>query len=217
MEKFRSKYRIRTHRKPRWDYSAGALYFVTIVTQYRECNLGVIVNNEMQLSDFGNIVKHEWLKSFTIRRELILHQYAIMPNHLHAVFEICNIHRNNTTIGNGNDNGEDRRDTRPCVSTESRAIESSDNLMIKRNPPVRLPKSISSFMAGFKSAVNTKIDDYMDANQIKSLKYNRKNHFFQPNYYDHIIRNEQEYRSIKYYIANNPRNWNNDTLFINPI
>ena len=137
MEKFRSKYRIRTHRKPRWDYSAGALYFVTIVTQHRECNLGVIVNNEMQLSDFGNIVKHEWLKSFTIRSELILHQFAIMPNHLHAVFEICNIHRNNTTIGNGNDNGEDRRDTRPCVSTESRAIESSDNLMIKRNPPVR--------------------------------------------------------------------------------
>ena len=32
-EKFRNKYRIASHRKPLWDYSANALYFLTIVTQ----------------------------------------------------------------------------------------------------------------------------------------------------------------------------------------
>ncbi len=41
-------------------------------------------------------------------------------------------------------------------------------------------------MAGFKSAVNTKIDDYIDENQLSIPKYNRNNHFFQPNYHDHI-------------------------------
>src|SRR5690606_16496231 len=46
--------------------------------------------------------------------------------------------------------------------------------------PVRLPKSISSFMAGFKSAVNSKIDDYIDEYQLKIPKYNRNNHFFNP-------------------------------------
>ena len=63
------------------------------------------------------------------------------------------------------------------------------------NPPelIRLPKSISSFMAGFKSAINRKIDDYIDDNQLNIPKQNRNNHFFQSNYYDRIIRNNVEH------------------------
>lgn len=83
---------------------------------------------------------------------------------------------------------------------------------IKRNPPIRLPKSISSFMAGFKSAVNTQIDNYIDEHKLDMRKFNRNNHFFQPNYHDHIIRNNSEFQRIKYYIINNPGNWNNDRL-----
>jgi putative transposase len=87
----------------------------------------------------------------------------------------------------------------------------NDNLIkIKRNPPIRQPKSISSFMAGFKSAVNSKIDDYIDAHKLPIPKYNRNNHFFQANYHDHIIRNEIEYYIIENYIINNPKNWGKD-------
>lgn len=50
------------------------------------------------------------------------------------------------------------------------------NLMIKRNRPWRLPKSISSFVAGFKSAVNTKIDEQ----ELNMLKYGTTNYFFTP-------------------------------------
>jgi REP element-mobilizing transposase RayT len=83
-------------------------------------------------------------------------------------------------------------------------------LQIKRNPAIRLPKSISSFIAGFKSAVNTKIDNFIDLHQLSIPKYNRNNHFFQPNYHDHIIRNESEFLQIKNYIKNNPLNWDTD-------
>ncbi len=104
MEKFKNKYRIQSHRKPNWDYSADAFYFLTIVTQNRVCNLGIIDNDKMILSHFGNIVNTEWLKSFEIRKELILHEYQIMPNHLHAIVEI--------------ENGTfPAVDARPCVST----------------------------------------------------------------------------------------------------
>jgi hypothetical protein len=51
-------------------------------------------------------------------------------------------------------------------------------LQIIRNSPIRLPKSISSFIAGFKSAVNTEIDDYIDEHQLDIPKYNKINHFF---------------------------------------
>ncbi len=83
-------------------------------------------------------------------------------------------------------------------------------LQIKPNPANRLPKSISSFIAGFKSAVNTKIDNFIDLHQLHNPKYNRNNHFFQPNYHDHIIRNESEFLRIKNYIQKNPLNWNTD-------
>jgi len=85
-------------------------------------------------------------------------------------------------------------------------------LCIKRNYPIRLPKSISSFIAGFKSAVNTNIDNYIDEHKLTIPKYNRKNHFFQPDYHDHIIRDNNEYQCIQNYILNNPKIWNSDKL-----
>ncbi len=33
---------------------------------------------------------------------------------------------------------------------------------------------------------------------------------WQPNYYDHIIRNNKFYENIRNYIYNNPQNWQND-------
>jgi putative transposase len=211
-EKFRNKYRIASHRKPNWDYSENALYFLTIVTQNRECNLGNVVNSDgdiyVELSDFGKIVEQEWLKSFELRDELILHEWVIMPNHLHAIVEIYNEHRGDTNVVETH--GRVSLPTDATDATDPIESVNPDLLPIKRNPPVRLPKSISSFIAGFKSAVNTKIDDYIDENKLNIPKYNRNNHFFQPNYHDHIIRNQQEYLRITNYIINNPANWGND-------
>jgi putative transposase len=67
-------------------------------------------------------------------------------------------------------------------------------------------------MGGFKSAVNSKIDDFIDENNLDIPKYNRNNHFFQSNYHDHIIRNNAEYQRIKKYIINNPKKWEEDKL-----
>lgn len=65
---------------------------------------------------------------------------------------------------------------------------------------------ITSFLFIFyRTTVN-----YIDENNLKTPKYNSNNHFFQPNYYDRIIRNDAEYQRIKNYIINNPKNWNED-------
>lgn len=225
-EKFKNKYRIASHRKPNWDYSADALYFLTIVTQNRVCNLGNVVNNSgdthdhvsnicVELSDFGKIVEQEWFKSFEIRDELILHQFVIMPNHLHAIVEIRDEKRgdlndNDISVGDANAGNASHVDTHGRVYLP--IINGRVFPIIKRNAPIRLPKSISSFMGGFKSAVNSKIDDFIDAHHLDIPKYNRNNHFFQPNYHDHIIRNNREYINISNYIINNPSNWDKDNL-----
>lgn len=218
MDKYKNKYRIQSHRKPNWDYSSNELYFLTIVTQKRECNLCEIVNNEIILFDFGKIVEDEWFKSFEIRNELILHQFILMPNHMHAIVEIYN--ENRGYISTTND--IIMTDTIAIAETHGRVpltIEPNEPieneiLQITRNSPIRLPKSISSFIAGFKSAVNTEIDNYIDEHQLDIPKYNKNNHFFQPNYHDHIIRNHFEYQTISNYIINNSMNWNNDKFYV---
>jgi putative transposase len=190
MAKYNNKYRIESHRKPNWDYSKNGLYFITIVTQNRICNLGEIKNNEMILSDFGKIVENEWFKSFEMRKELILDEFIIMPNHLHAIVEIDTVETNG-------------------VSVETNGVLNHKTYG-RAYLPERLPKSIATFIGGFKSAVNSKIDDFIDENNLTIPKYNSKNHFFQPNYHDHIIKNHTSYLNIINYIINNPMKWEED-------
>jgi len=195
VEKYNNKYRIESHRMLNWDYSRSAVYFLTFVTQYRECNLGSICDGVMELSDFGKIGDAQFHLSFQIRNELFLDEYIIMPNHLHTIVILDNC-AGDTRVSPSSRG----RDARPCVSTQSRCV------------PIRKPKSISSFVAGFKSAVNSKIDDYIDLYQLNIPKYNRKNHFFQPNYHDHIVRNNDQHEIIRKYIINNPKKWHDDSL-----
>lgn len=181
------------------------MYFITIATQRRKCNLGHInPEHQMILSDYGEIVQTEWNRSFDIRRELSCDEFTIMPNHLHAIITI--LHPSDVDELVGADFQVQPHDR--AALSDGMAVPSPSE--IKLNRPVRMPKSISSFLAGFKSAVNSKIDDYIDENHLNIPKYNRNNHFFQPNYHDHIIRNEIEYHFIKNYIINNPRKWNED-------
>ncbi len=79
----------------------------------------------------------------------------------------------------------------------------------------RRPKSISSFVAGYKSTVTTQIDDFIDANDLPMPKFNRDNRFWQRNYHDRILRDQNEFHRISNYIRNNPKNWDEDQF--NPI
>jgi len=216
-KKYKNKYRIESNRMPAWDYSANGRYFITLVTQNRECNLGEIkmINKipTMILSEIGKIIKTEFLKSFEIRKELFLDEYIIMPNHLHAIV----ILKRNIIGLIGLDIVEPHG--RAAQQFQSRAQNQSQpqkqSQSQKQNQPpklIRKPKSISSFIGGYKSAINTKVDNYIDDNNLDIPKYNKNNHFFQPNYHDRIIRNDAEYNRIKNYIKNNPKNWIDDKL-----
>lgn len=190
--KFQNKYRIPSNRMPKWNYGGDGYYFITIVTKNRICCLGTIENGTMTLSDYGYIVETELHRSYNVRTELILDEWIIMPNHIHAIVIIKN-HCTNTT----NSNDTSKRKKNPTLQ------DPLSNIIT----PTRLPKSLSSFISGFKSSVNSKIDDYIDKHNLATPKFNRKNHFFQPNYHDRIIRNETEYQRISRYIKNNPLNW----------
>lgn len=73
-----------------YDYSSEGLYFITICTQDRQCMFGYIDSGEMYLNALGEMVYDEWLNTMNIRKdEVVLHEFVVMPNHIHAIIEIC--------------------------------------------------------------------------------------------------------------------------------
>ena len=78
---------------------------------------------------------------------------------------------------------------------------------------VRKPKSLSSFIAGYKSSVTSKINKIIKGRDLMLPLYGNENKLWQSNFHDHVIRNQEEYFKIKNYILNNPKLWVDDKFF----
>ena len=87
-DRFRNRYCIKSARLEGYDYSASGGYFVTICTHDREYWFGEIVRGKMQLSEIGEIVADEWVKTEQIRSNVELDEWVIMPNHFHGIIMI---------------------------------------------------------------------------------------------------------------------------------
>ncbi len=76
-----------------YDYSQAGAYFVTLCAHNRECLFGDVGARravpdsvpEMILSNFGDIVVAEWLKTATIHAGIELGEFVVMPNHFHGI------------------------------------------------------------------------------------------------------------------------------------
>ena len=88
MTHFRGKYRIETTRLPWWDYSQAGWYYVTICTRDRQCVFGEIVDQRMIMSQFGEMVTEEWLRTEKVRPDVRMDEWILMPNHLHGIIVI---------------------------------------------------------------------------------------------------------------------------------
>ena len=73
-----------------YDYTQNGCYFLTICTRNRECLFGEIQNANMFLSNIGEKVRVCWQEIPNHFPQIVLHEYVIMPNHLHGIIEIRN-------------------------------------------------------------------------------------------------------------------------------
>jgi REP element-mobilizing transposase RayT len=76
------------NRKKGFDYASDGIYFLTICCKDRINYLGKINTRKMELNEFGNILNGqiEWMEQQY--PYFIIHNYTIMPNHLHILAEI---------------------------------------------------------------------------------------------------------------------------------
>lgn len=205
MGKFKNKYRITSHRRPGWDYGSDALYFITICCKNRICYFGDIRDGHMHLSAIGQIAETEWIKTQEIRPDMNLWmgEYVIMPNHFHAIVGIGMDGNRGDGGGRGDDwDGNacgDGRDAMHCVSTANASPNTPyPNAHPHQNQFGPQSKNLASIVRGFKSAVTT-------AARKMQLDF-----AWQPNYHDHIIRNEESFHNISNYIINNIDQWDAD-------
>ena len=175
-----------------YDYSADGFYFITICTKDRQHLFGRVVNGEMVLNEKGKIVKSEWLNTINVRQgEVILHEFVVMPNHFHAIIEICRRGVSHTPQLRTPDGGVCNTDKGLCDM--NRGVCDMNRGVC--DTPLRSPsKTVGAIVRGFKSAVSKKIGFSA----------------WQRNYYEHIIRDARGFEKISKYIRDNPACWNMD-------
>ncbi|MHC1784203.1 MAG: transposase [Anaerolineaceae bacterium] len=174
----------RSIRLPGFDYSQSGIYFITIRTHNRRRLFGTIRGGKMRLSKFGEIILEEIERTPSIRQEIIVDVFQILPDHIHIVIIISPVGAH----GCAPEDGCAPAGGRPSAPTM----------------PIRKPKSDGSFIAGFKSITTSRINK------------NRANlgvPVWQRNYYEHIIRDDEDWERIREYILSNPSNWGKDSEF----
>ena len=173
-----------------------------------------MVGDEIQLSSLGKIVQTEWFRSAEIRKEIRLFEdeFIMMPNHIHGIVWIVE----NETVGadgvrpdiNPGISTGSNPDVRPVIPPDTinagiRHAEGAYHAEGTRRVPLRrAPRSLSSFIAGFKASVTSRA----------GRELNRTANIWQRNYFEHVIRNENELKNIWDYIDTNPLRWQEDQL-----
>jgi putative transposase len=159
-----------------YDYASLGAYFVTMCTRGHACVFGTVDGGRMHLNDVGRAAAAEWERSTGLRREVQLDAYVVMPNHLHGIVVI------------------------ECTQTTVVGATGRSPLQLFR-PTGPSPRSLGSFVAGFKAAATT---------GINRLRNTPGAAVWQRNYHERIIRNEAEWHRLRQYVAENPSRWDND-------
>lgn len=198
-----------------YDYSQAGLYFITLCCQDRACMFGSITNGEMTLNDAGSMVEFQWLELTKRFPKIVLHEYAVMPNHFHAILEIIA----EPTVGATLVVAPTVEPIAPTVETDKpvepapdREADDIASLSLPGQPQGIAPttttpnKTVGDIIGAFKSIITV---EYIRG--VKTMDWPPfRVRLWERNYYEHIIRNEGAYKRISDYIVDNPANWQED-------
>ena len=162
-----------------YDYSQAGLYFVTICTQGRHHLFGDIEDDTVKLTAAGEMVRTVWDAIPSHYPGVEIDQFVTMPNHIHGIIIIV--------------------EAGPCACPS--------DIAQPQMPQTGQPRgvaptgySLPDVVHRFKTMTTKK---YVDGVKLHGWqRFDGK--LWQRNYWEHIIRNEQELSRIRYYIENNP-------------
>ena len=190
MNKNRQSIRLRGY-----DYSQSGAYFVTICTQNKKCFFGDMVNEEMVLNDAGRMINIIWNELPINYPGVNVDEFQIMPNHVHGII----------ILDNGQALGQHKGQAQGPAPTNGQP-RGFDNGQPRGVAPTAAGLSLPDVVHRFKSLTT--------ARYIRGVKQKQWPPFpgklWQRNYYEHIVRDENELNKTRRYIIDNPRKWDLD-------
>jgi REP element-mobilizing transposase RayT len=148
-----------------------------------ECLFGNIIDREMQLNECGEIVQGEWLRTSTVRPNVTLDAFVVMPNHIHGIIML----------------------TKDTVGATRWVAQSKHQIRIRAThrvaPTGPVSGSIGAIIGQMKS---------LAAKRINHMRKTPGAAVWQRNYYEHVIRDDPDLNRVREYIANNPARWDED-------
>ena len=170
-----------------YDYAQAGMYAVTLVTHHRECLLGDVVNGAMSLNPAGRTTELFWRRLAEKFLHIELDACVIMPNHIHGIILI-------KSLG-----------PKPCVRPDK---NKNKEQVVGQTHGVA--PTLGRMMQWFKTMTTNAY--------IRGVKNDLwpmfDNKLWQRNYYEHVIRDENELLQVRKYIVENPKKWELD--FENP-
>jgi REP element-mobilizing transposase RayT len=174
-------------RLQQFDYRTSGAYFVTICTIQRDCILDEpLIQRAVKLS--WRSANGGWEPEFG--------EFVVMPNHVHGIVwvpekrgavamrHVVRAQRGGPSVADLN-----RRSIRPRPPLVSRGVA-----------PLR-PGSLGEIVRMFKS---------LSTKRINGLRGGPARPVWQRNYYERVVRDDDELRRVRQYIIDNPAKWHTD-------
>jgi len=188
------KYNRHSLRLKDYDYTLPGPYFVTTVIHGRETQFGNVLDGEMQLNESGQIVADAWQWLGRKFPYLELGAAVVMPNHFHGII----------LIGDDPCRGGSHRQSKSPVSPMAaggrlggRPTHTGMELKIK---------PLGQLIGAFKTVSAKRINLYHGTSGQP---------VWQRDFYEHVIRDEDDLARIHQYIVDNPANWQEDDEYAN--
>jgi REP element-mobilizing transposase RayT len=189
----RRSIRLRGH-----DYAGGGAYFVTPCIQGKALLLGEIVESEMVLNEAGRIVEATWQALPSRFPTVVLDAHQTMPNHFHGIVVIP---------GPGLEPSLAKATGAPVIQPHARApvgpglAPAQADGRHRRLGPRTQRVALGDIVGAFKS---------LSAIAVNQALARTRQHLWQEDYYEHIIRNLKELEITRDYIIHNPARWHED-------
>jgi len=184
------KHHRRSIRLNGYDYTHPGAYFVTLCTHDRGWLFGDIMHEQMRLNAWGEIVQKCWLDIPAHFPHVSLDAFVVMPNHFHGIIIIKDSVR-----------AQHVAPLLPPASQQSPAPLPPPSGVTATNVA---PGSLGAVVRAFKSAVTKHINRQRDTPAAP---------VWHRNYYEHIIRDENSFNTIRLYVETNPAQWMQDSLY----
>ncbi|MDP2935287.1 MAG: transposase [Dehalococcoidia bacterium] len=171
-----------------YDYGQVGAYFLTICAYSHECLFGEIADGEMVVNAYGMSVLACWGDLPHHYRNVLLDAFVIRPNHVHGIVILTG--SGSEVVGAGLKPAP-TVPQKPAPTVTAKPAPSAD---AKVHPLSEITRAFKTF----------------SSRRINELRRTPGVPVWQGNYYEHIIRNEDEMNRIREYIIHNPSRWAED-------